>query len=73
MYLQKVISRFFFKLVFFGVLKVNDKNRRIIGMDPRIRINTKNVMDPQHWFILLFSNGRGGKNVVLSLLAEGLV
>jgi hypothetical protein len=22
-------------------------------MDPRIRIHTKNVMDPQHWFILL--------------------
>jgi hypothetical protein len=35
-YLQKVIRRktFFFKLVFVGVLKVNDENSRI-----RIRIN----------------------------------
>jgi hypothetical protein len=52
MYLQKVISRKIFKkeLVFVGLLKVNDKNRRIQdpnqdslvrGMDPRIRIHTK--------------------------------
>ena len=64
MKLQKDISRknFVKKLVFAGILKVNDENRRIRiqdpdpnpdplvrGMDPRIRIHPKNVMDPQHW------------------------
>jgi hypothetical protein len=55
MYLQKVISRKIFFLIFFvGILKVNDENSRIRiqdpdpdpdplvrGMDPRIRIHTK--------------------------------
>ncbi len=50
MYLQKVISRkTFFKLVFVGVLNVNDEiagsgsdpDSLVRGMDPRIRIQTK--------------------------------
>jgi hypothetical protein len=56
MYLQKVISRKLFKkLVFLGVLKVNDDKKQdpdpdllVRGMDLQVRIHTKNVMDPQH-------------------------
>jgi hypothetical protein len=63
MYLQTVISRknVSTKIVFVGILKVNDEKSRIRiqdsdsdpdplvrGMDPRIRI--QNVMDLEHCF-----------------------
>jgi hypothetical protein len=68
MYLQKVTSRIVLKNYFFaGILKVSDENSRIRiqdpdplvkGMDPRIRIriHTKNFMDPEHclqWKVFL--------------------
>ncbi len=58
MYLQKVISRNFFKLIFVGVLKVKDEksmircsesgsiSQRHGSADPDPH---QNVMDPQHW------------------------
>jgi hypothetical protein len=61
MYLQKVKSRktFFLKLLFVGLLKINDENSRIrtgsisqrhrsADPDPH-----QNVMDPEHWSWLI--------------------
>jgi hypothetical protein len=52
MYLQKVTSRknCVKKLVFAGILKVNDENSRIRIQDPDPDPH-QNVMDPEHLFI----------------------
>ncbi len=55
MYLQKVISKKFEKILFVGVLKVTDERRSRFGsVSQRYgsvgRDLYKNITDPEHWF-----------------------